>query len=183
MSRLGTLDEQGLSVAQRELRDVMTRGPRGASAARGGPFEVWLHSPVFGRHVQHVGAYVRYGTTLASRISELAILVCARHWDSDYEWFVHAPIAERAGVPAIAIEALRAGREVIWADDNDSAVHEFCWELLSQRRLSDVTYSTLEKRLGKAALVELVGLLGYYSLVALTLNAFEVTPPTKTKLL
>lgn len=181
MSRLGLLHERDLSEEQRKLRDAMTSGPRGASAASGGPFEVWLHSPTFGDHVQRFGAHVRYSTSLAPRVSELAILVCARHWKADYEWFAHAPIAEKAGVPPDVIEALRAGRPVHFANETDGAVYSFCRELLGQRRVSDTTYEIAERQLGKSALIELVGLLGYYSLVALTLNAFEVLPPDSIK--
>jgi 4-carboxymuconolactone decarboxylase len=181
MSRLGTLDERDLSDEQRRLRDAITTGPRGQSAASGGPFEVWLHSPDFGEQAQRFGAYVRYETSLGARISEFAILICARHWGADYEWFVHAPIARQAGVPADAIEDLRLGRDVHLTDDTDRAVHGFCRELLGQRRVCDATYATAERRLGKSALVELVGLLGYYSLVALTLIAFEVLPPDSAR--
>lgn len=177
MSRLGNLDEDRLSAPQRQLREAMMKGPRGAAAAAGGPFEVWLHSPSFGLHVQSFGAHVRYGTSLAARISELAILVCARHWDAHYEWYLHAPIAEQAGIPAPAIEALRIGAEMPLNDATDSAVYNFCRELLGRRRVPDAIYEAAAECLGEAALVELVGLLGYYSLVALTLNAFEVLPP------
>jgi len=177
MSRLGALRESDLNPQQRALREAMTSGPRGSSAASGGPFEVWLHSPAFGDRVQQFGAHVRYSTSLAPRVSELAILVCARRWSASYEWFVHAPIAEKAGVPREAIEALGAGRLVQLADETDSAIYSFCTELLSYKRVSDATYERALGRLGKASLIELVGVLGYYSLVALTINAFEVVPP------
>jgi 4-carboxymuconolactone decarboxylase len=181
VSRLGVLSEHDLTDEQRRLRDAITQGPRGKSAASGGPFEVWLHSPAFGEQVQHFGAHVRYGNALGPRISEFAILICARHWGAEYEWFVHAPIATQAGVPAEAIEALRVGRNVQLTDDTDRVVYDFCRELLGQRRVCDATYALAERRLGKSALVELVGLLGYYSLVALTLIAFEVLPPGSVK--
>jgi 4-carboxymuconolactone decarboxylase len=183
VSRLGILDEHDLSAEQRRLRDAMTTGPRGKSAASGGPFEVWLHSPAFGDQVQRFGAHVRYANSLGPRISELATLICARHWGADYEWFVHAPLARQAGIPADAIEDLRVGRELHLTDETDRAVYGFCLELLGQRRVSDATYVIAEGRLGKSALIELVGLLGYYSLVALTLIAFEVQPPGSAKLL
>lgn len=181
MSRLGVLSEHDLSDEQRRLRDAMTRGPRGKSAASGGPFDVWLHSPAFGEQVQRFGAHMRYANSLGPRISEFAILICARHWNADYEWFVHAPIATQAGVPADAIEDLRVGRDVQLSEDTDRAVYGFCRELLGQRRVCDATYAIAEGRLGKSALVELVGLLGYYSLVAMTLIAFEVLPPSAAK--
>lgn len=142
---------------------------------------MWLHSPAFGEQVQRFGAHVRYANALGPRISEFAILICARHWGAEYEWYVHAPIAAQAGVPAEAIEALRVGRDAPLADETDRVVYDFCRELLGQRRVCDATYALAEQRLGKSALVELVGLLGYYSLVALTLIAFEVLPPGSVK--
>ncbi len=179
MSRLGTLTEENLSDAQRKLREAMIQGPRGMAAAAGGPFEVWLHSPAFGHRVQEFGAYMRYGTSLSPRVSELAILTCARHWDAAYEWAAHVGHAASAGVPMSTIAALRENRELRFEDDTDAAVYAFCGELLQQRRVTDSSYARLGTLLGTSALVELVGLLGYYSLVALTLNAFEVEPPER----
>jgi 4-carboxymuconolactone decarboxylase len=181
VSRLGTLRPEDLTPEQWKLREAMTQGPRGASAASGGPFEVWLHSPQFGDRVQRFGAFVRYQTSLCPRLSELAILACARHWRSDYEWYAHSAIAARAGLSTEAIEAIRCGTTVTFEGEPDLSVYRFCQELLATHRICAATYDSAERALGKVALVELVGLLGYYSLVALTLNAFEVPTPDHSR--
>ena len=110
--RIPPLSADKLDPSQLALLDSMVSGKRGRSAANGGPFGVWLHSPAFGMEVQRFGEYVRYDTSLEPAISELLILCCATHWRAQYEWYVHAPIAASSGVPGEVIEALRTGSDI-----------------------------------------------------------------------
>jgi 4-carboxymuconolactone decarboxylase len=174
--RLRQLDYPHLNAEQRDLAAAIASGPRGKSAGLAGPFGVWLHSPAFGQRVQAFGAYCRYGTSLAPRISELAILVCARHWNARFEWAIHAPIALQAGVAAEVVEAIRVGSTPAFEDEIAASVYAFSSELLALRKVSDATYARTRLALGEPALIELVGVLGYYGLVAMTLVAFEVEP-------
>lgn len=174
--RLPEFQPSELSEDQRALQAAMAGTPRG-STAQGGPFAIWLHNPRFGQRVQAFGAYVRYSTSLQPRHSELAILVCARHWMAQYEWWVHAPIALRIGIAPEAIEAIRTGAPPQFDEPSDAAVYRFCEELLSNRKVSDATYARAEAALGAQALIEVVGVVGYYGLVAMTLLAFESEPP------
>jgi 4-carboxymuconolactone decarboxylase len=165
-----------LTPPQRALRDAIASSPRGKFSF-GGPFGVWMHAPEFGLLAQKLGAYCRYETTLPPRLSEFAILVTARAWRAQYEWFAHAPIAERAGVKAQTIRDLRAGRMPKAAPKDERAIYDFITELYRTRRVSGRTYARVRAILGEAALVELVGLLGYYALVAMTLNVFHAPLP------
>lgn len=175
-SRLKPLPEERLTARQRQLRDAIASSQRGTFSA-GGPFGVWLLTPDFGLLAQKLGAHCRYETGLPPRLSEFAILVTARLWRAQYEWTAHAPIAERAGVKPRTIDDLRTGRAPKTAPKDERAIYDFIQELYRRRRVSDRSYVRVASLLGEAATVELVGLLGYYALVAMTLNVFRVPPP------
>jgi 4-carboxymuconolactone decarboxylase len=175
-SRLKPLSDARLTARQRELRDVIASGPRGKFSS-GGPFGVWLHAPDLGLLTQKLGAHCRYGTPLPPRLSEFAILATARWWRAQYEWFAHAPIAERAGVKPQTIRDLRAARTPRTAPKDERAIYDFIKELYRTKRVTSRTYGRVKALLGEAAVVELVGILGYYALVAMTLNVFRVPPP------
>src|ERR1700677_4143866 len=165
MPRLEILTEDQLTAAQRRLQTALAQGLRGKKGASGGPFDVWLHSPDFGLEVQAFGEYVRFKTSLPPRISEFAIIICARFWHAQYEWYIHAPIALSAGVPAPVIEAIRVGSYPQLDEEDDRCIYSLCQELLSKGRISDSAYRNAITTLGKVALIELVGLIGSYTLV------------------
>src|SRR5215467_15327258 len=180
--RLALIDESRMSDAQRALLASLRAGPRGASITPRGPFAVWMHAPAFGELAQKLGAHCRYQTALSPRLSEFAILCTARLWRAQYEWFAHAPIAEKAGVSPKTIESLRLGRPPKSAQRDERAIYEFIQELYKTRRVSDRTYKKTHSLLGDKATVELVGILGYYVLISMTLNVFRMLPPESEKL-
>jgi 4-carboxymuconolactone decarboxylase len=180
-SRLPVLAEATMSEPQRQLLEAIKSGPRG-TFTYGGPFAVYLHAPEFGALAQELGAFCRFKTKLSPRLSEFAILVTAQHWQAQYEWYAHAAIAERAGVTAATIADLRAGHTPEGAPDDERALYDFITELYRTQRVSDANYARVNKLLGDAATVELVGLLGYYALVAMTLNVFRMMPPAEAPL-
>ncbi|MEA2992974.1 MAG: 4-carboxymuconolactone decarboxylase [Alphaproteobacteria bacterium] len=179
--RLKPLVNSRLNAKQRELRDAIRSGPRGKFSS-GGPFGVWLHAPALGLLTQKLGAHCRYQTGLPPRLSEFAILVTARLWRAQYEWFAHAPIAGRAGVKPQTIRDLRAGRIPKTASKDERAIYDFVRELYETKRVSSRTYARVNSLLGDTAVVELVGILGYYALVAMTLNVFRMSPPPDVSL-
>ena len=180
--RLALIDEPRMTDAQRALLDSLRAGPRGASITPRGPFAVWMHAPEFGELAQKLGAHCRYGTALPPRLSEFAILCTARLWRAQYEWFAHAPMAEKAGVKPKTIEDLRLGRNPKSAPGDERAIYDFVQELYKTRRVTDRTYKKVQSLLGDAATVELVGILGYYALVSMTLNVFRMLSPESEKL-
>jgi 4-carboxymuconolactone decarboxylase len=171
-----------MKQAQRALLDSIRSGPRGPSTDIRGPFVAFLHAPAFGELAQSLGAHCRYKTALPPRLSEFAILCTARQWRANYEWFAHAPIAERAGVKPKTIADVRAGREPKSAARDERAIYAFVQELYKTRRVSNRTYARVHAFLGDAAMVEFVGLLGYYAMVAMTLNVFRLLPPQEAGL-
>jgi 4-carboxymuconolactone decarboxylase len=175
--RLPDLDEAALDPAQRDLLAAMRAGPRGGGLNIRGPFGVFMHAPAYGALAQELGAHCRFGTVVPARLSEFAILVTARLWRAHYEWHVHAPIAEKAGVKPKTIADLKAGRMPAGAAADEKAVHAFVTELYAKKRVSDRIYGRLHKRLGDAGMVELTGIVGYYALVAMTLDVFRVPVP------
>jgi 4-carboxymuconolactone decarboxylase len=176
-ARLPDLDEQNLSPAQRAMRDAVVTSRGLSSSKLGGPFAVWLHAPEFGDIVQKLGAHCRYRTALPPRLSEFSILTMARLWRAQFEWLAHAPIAQKAGVKPDTIGDLKAGRKPRTMAKDEGAIYDFVAELHRTRRVSDKTYTRVHAVLGDAGMVEFVGLLGYYTLVSMTLNVFRVIPP------
>jgi 4-carboxymuconolactone decarboxylase len=180
--RLPVLDEAHMNDAQRALLEAIRSGPRGKSITPRGPFAVWLHAPEFGHLAQALGGHCRYKTALPPRLSEFAILCTARLWKAQYEWFAHAPMAEKAGVKTKTIADLRAGREPKSAPKDERAIYAFVRELYKTNRVSDRTYKRVHAFLGDAGTVELVGILGYYVMISMTLNVFRMMPPADAAL-
>lgn len=168
------LDETALTPEQQRIHDAILSGPRGIVE---GPLRVWLHSPGLADKAQALGAFCRYGTRLEPRLSELAILTTGAFWRSGFEWEVHAPIAAGAGLDEAAIEAIRTGRTPDFTREDEAAVHAFCLMLHRERQVDDATYARAIACLGAAGVVELVGILGYYTLISMTINAFQVPLP------
>jgi 4-carboxymuconolactone decarboxylase len=180
--RLALIGEAQMNQAQRALLASLRAGPRGQSITPRGPFAVWMHAPELGELAQKLGAHCRYGTALPPRLSEFAILCTARAWRAQYEWYAHAPMAERAGVATKTIADLQAGRAPKSAPSDERAIYAFVQELYKTRRVGERTYKRVHALLGDAATVELVGILGYYALISMTLNVFRMMPPAEAKL-
>ncbi|MCL1125230.1 carboxymuconolactone decarboxylase family protein [Shewanella surugensis] len=171
-SRLSLFNEASMSVQQREILDEIKAG-RGDIK---GPFLAWLHSPELAQHSQKLGAFCRYHTQLPRRLSELAILVTAAWWQSQAEWLIHAPIAEAEGLNVHVIEAIRKGNEPTFEHDEERLIYHVGQTLYHTKRLGTPLYQEALAVFGESSLVELIGIFGYYSYVAMTLNCFEMLP-------
>ena len=175
MARLLPPDLGALSDAQKHVASRIASGPRGHGR---GPLAIWLHRPELADCAQALGAYCRYGSSLDPRLSELAILTMARLWMAEYEWWAHKPPAQKAGLAPQIIEALRIGTAPDFGTDDEARVtHEVTVELTEQRGLSQHTHDRALDILGPDRLVDLVGLCGYYTLISMTINAFQIAPP------
>jgi 4-carboxymuconolactone decarboxylase len=172
--RIPEIELEKLTPAQRKVHDAIVAGPRGGLH---GPLKIWLRSPELAGRAQELGAFCRYHTSLPKRLSELAILITGAHWKAGFEWFVHAPVGIEAGLDPDAVEAIRTGRKPKLANKDEIALYDFTRELLDTRRVSDATYARAEAALGTVGLVDLVGILGYYGLISMTINAFRVPIP------
>ena len=174
MARLPNLPSEAMTEAQRAIYDKIVSGPRGSIQ---GPFLAWLHSPELADRAQHLGEYARFHSSLPAELSELAILVTARHWRAQFEWWIHAQMAEDAGLDPAIIAALHAGEKPPFTTDAQRAVYAFSREMYDKTRVSQPTYDDAVRHLGVEGAVDLVGVLGYYALVSMTLNAFEMPVP------
>ena len=183
MSRIEILTPARLTPEQRAVYDEILGGPRGAgpglvdgSGGLIGPFNAMLYAPGVGSALQALGAAVRYRTALSGRVREMAVLAVAAALDCEFEWHAHEGIARKAGVTDAVIEALRSGAEVPVSDEVERASLDVVRALLARADLDDGEFDGARARLGEAALVELSTLVGYYSLLALQLRIFRVSP-------
>ncbi|MEX0591739.1 MAG: carboxymuconolactone decarboxylase family protein [Xanthobacteraceae bacterium] len=172
--RIPEMDFESLTPEQRKVHDAIVAGPRGGLA---GPLKIWLRSPEFAGRAQDLGAFCRFNTSLPKRLSELAILITGAHWKAGFEWFVHAPVGIEAGLDREAVEAIRTGRKPTLSRMDEAALYDFARELLDTHRVSDAAYKRAEAELGIVGVVELVGILGYYGLISMTIVAFRVPIP------
>jgi len=178
--RLPKLSPETFTAEQNALADSIKFGPRGTFKLSG-PFAIYLHAPAFGELAQTLGGHVRFNTSVPPRLSEFAILCTAQFWKAQYEWAAHAVIAEKQGVKLETIRAIQAGRPPKSAPKDEMAIYAFVKELYAKRRVSTPTFNRVKKLLGDAGTVELVGILGYYAMVSMTLNTFRAPLPDGVK--
>jgi 4-carboxymuconolactone decarboxylase len=146
-----------------------------------GPFEPLMHSPQVMSQARAMGDYLRYHSAVGNTLSELAILVTAREWSQDYEWYVHHPIALKVGIRPEVAAAIADGRRPVGMSDDEEIVYDFSTELHRNKRVSDRTFERAEKRFGKRGVVDLTGINAYYALLAMQLNVAQYPVPKDGK--
>jgi len=171
MARMPAFDPAAMTEHQRRVHDAVMAGPRGVVR---GPVQVWLQNPGLAEHAQALGAYCRFGTTLPPRLSELAIILTAKHWDAAYEWRSHAPMALAGGLPQSVVDAINVGGQPSFAQEDEAVVHAFTAELLEKHVVSEPVWARAQAALGLNGVIDLVGILGYYGLISMTIKAFEI---------
>ncbi|MFG2001190.1 carboxymuconolactone decarboxylase family protein [Spirillospora sp. NPDC048911] len=186
-ARLPLLPPGMLSDEQREVYDAVRGGPRSGRAPVFrfvdddghllGPFNAMLYSPAVGGPLQELGSALRFQTSFTKREREIATLVVAEHWRSDFEWYAHERVGRRAGLTPGELDALREGRAPMLADVRERVVYEAARQLAAERDLGDALYTEAVATLGRSALVELVTLVGYYAALALQLRVFRAGVP------
>ena len=174
MTRYREITPAEMTPAQQRVHDMIVAGRRGRF---GGPFQLLIRAPEICEHAAKLGEHLRWGTSLPDRLSELAIITTASFWRAQYEWYAHAPLAEKAEVPAAAIEAIRRGETPGFEQKDEALVYRICTELFHTRRLSDASFSDAVATLGETGLMEVIAIIGYYTLIGNTLNAFQVALP------
>jgi 4-carboxymuconolactone decarboxylase len=175
--RLPQLDEATLNPEQQALLEALRSGPRGRGVTLGGPFGCYMHAPEIGHPIQQLAAYCRFNTGLSKRLSEFAILVVGRLWKAQYEFHVHSGEGERAGLKPETVRDLKAGRVPKKAPKDERALYDFIIELHRKRRVSDKTYARAHAVLGDRGLIELLAIIGSYTLTSMVLNTFRVPLP------
>ncbi len=165
--RFSPLTWDELTPAQKTMVNDLLAGSR---TSLGGPFNVYLRSPELGNIAQKLGEHVRFHSTVPRRLNEMAILITAKWWASEYEWYAHKPLALDAGLSGSVIDDLQAGRRPAAMTAEEAVVYDFSMEMRERRRVSDATFEAAKRLLGEQGLLDLVGLMGYYDLVSMTLN-------------
>lgn len=175
---LPTVDE--LTSDQRKVYDEVVSGPRGRLV---GPLRAVIHSPELATRWSRLGEFLRFATLLPPRLNELAIIVVGRHWNSQLEFYIHAEAAKIAGLDAACIEAIRLGEAPVFVEADEREVYEYARLLLQTGTVPDDVHAAIVERWGPRGAVELTGVIGYYTMVSMTLNAHaiplpdEATPP------
>jgi len=173
-TRFPTLKPEEMTPAQRQVADAIASGPR---KSLGGPFNAWLRSPEVADRLQKVGEQLRFHSSVPRRLNEFAILITARAWDAEYEWYAHYPLALQAGLkPEVAAELAAGKRPGAMAAD-EAVVFDFLTELRRTRRVDDATFGRAKALLGDQGVIDLIALAGYYDAVSMTLNVAQVKPP------
>ena len=175
-----------MNADQKKLLEALLAGPRGGGNTspeaiqkmlHGGPFNAWMRSPDLGNRLQNVGEYIRYKTSLPLRLNEFAILITAREWTSQYEWYAHYPLAMKAGLNAKVADELALSKRPSTMSDDEAAVYEFCVQLHRTRNVDDARFNRALALFGEQGVVDLIGVSGYYNAVSMTLNVAQVMPP------
>jgi 4-carboxymuconolactone decarboxylase len=161
-----TYDE--MTPAQRTMIEHVLAGPRGGSIE--GPFNVQLRSPEMGDLAQQFGAATRFATTVPRKLYELAIILTARHWTAQFEWYAHRRAAIQAGISAATCDAIAQGRRPAGLPPDEEAVYNFANELLETKQVSDATFAAAKNLLGERGVVELINVMGWYGTVSMYLN-------------
>jgi len=172
--RLKLLSPSEMSPDQKETYDESIAGKRGAPPA---PMMAWLTSPEMARHATRLGGVLRFDTIFPAKLSEIAILVTARHWTSHYEWYAHKRLALKGGMDPKIIEDIRDRRTPSFDDPKGQMIYDVARSLHEARGLTKTLHDEAVKVLTLRGLVEIIGLCGYYTMVSMTLNTFEFDLP------
>jgi len=165
--RFKELNPSEMTEAQRKAYESIVSGPRGGAR---GPFNALLRSPDLADRVQRVGEYVRFNSSLPKHLNELAILVVARYWTAQYEWYAHRQLALAAGLDARIADEIAQGKRPAGMKDDEAAVYDFCKELHEKKSVGDATYAKALQKFGERGVIDLVGVSGYYTMVSMILN-------------
>ncbi len=172
--RMPAIPADKMTPAQKEAAAAISAGPRGEVK---GPFVALLRSPDFMDRVQRVGEYVRFRCPFDKRINEMAAAITARHWTQQFEWWAHARQALEAGLkPAIA-EAIAEGRRPAGMAEDEEIVYDFLTELLVNKGVCDATYARALEKFGEPGIIDLIGISGYYGLLAMVMNVARTAVP------
>jgi 4-carboxymuconolactone decarboxylase len=178
MPRIPLVSAASMTDAQRRVYDAMMSGPRRSPPV--GPLAAAMHRPDLAEKWSELGLVLRFNSSFEPRLREFVILLTGRHWDCQFEWLSHEGEARKAGLSDASIQTLRHGGSTFQAAD-EQAIHDYAIELLRRHQASDATYQRILAAHGTAGIVELTALIGYYSMVALTLNAHEIGVPNGTR--
>ena len=174
MTRFPKLAPEEMTPVQREVAAEISAGPRGEVR---GPFLALIHNPELARRVQALGEHLRWNSKLPPKLLELAVLVTARRWTCQHEWFMHEKLARKAGLDARIVEAIGKATMPQQMGKEESLVHAFCLQAHTTGHVDDATFNAARELFGLDGALELLALNGYYSMMAMVLNSAGLPLP------
>ena len=167
VERMPPLEVDSMNAAQRKSAEALAAGPRGGVK---GPFIALLRSPELMDRLQQVGEYLRFRSSLEPRISEFLMLIVSREWTQQFEWAVHAPLALKAGLKPQTVETLASGSRPLDMTADEALAYDFVAELTRNKGVSDATYRAAAERFGERGVIDMIGIVGYFTTVSMVLN-------------
>ncbi len=178
MSRLVTKTKAELSEDERAAFDnIVTNRKLQPGEQIGGPFDPWVRSPKLAENLVNLGSFLRFGTSVDRRLIELGILVTGRFWQAQYEWYAHEPMARDNGVSEPVIEAIRESRQPEFELNDEEAVYNLATAMHETHQVPNDVYARAVEEVGEQGVIEIIALIGYYTIVSMTLNGFDVQVP------
>lgn len=183
--RFPILQPDQMNADQKRLYDTLVAGPRAANyggdaanrVLKGGPFNAWMRSPEVGMRLQAVGEQIRFKSSIPKHLNEFAILITAREYTSQYEWYAHHSLAMKAGLDPKIAEDLAAGKRPANMKEDEAAVYDFCTQLHRSKKVDDATFKRAKAAFGEQGVIDLIAVSSYYVAVSMTLNVAEVPVP------
>jgi 4-carboxymuconolactone decarboxylase len=172
--RMPAIPLEKMNAPQKKYAEEIIKGPRGALY---GPFVPLIRSPELMDRAQRMGEYLRFKSAIGTKLSELVILITARQWTQQVEWAIHDPIAINAGIKSEVVKAIADGRRPVGMSEDEEIVYDFCTELHNNKGISDVTYERALRRFGEQGVIDMLGINGYYTFLAMIMNGTRTAVP------
>jgi len=172
--RMPAIPLDKMTDLQKKYAEEIIKGPRGALY---GPFVPLIRSPELMDRAQRMGEHLRFKSAIGNKLSELVILIVARHWTQQVEWYIHEPIAIKVGIKPDVVKAISEGRQPPGMAEDEQIVYEFCSELHANKSISDTTYNRAVERFGEQGVMDMLGINGYYTFLAMIMNGTRTAVP------
>ncbi len=176
ITRFAPLKAEELTPPQKAWADDIAVPPRNAKFGNP-PYRAYIRSPDLARRLSALSDYLRWNTSLSPRLSELAILITAREWTAQYEWFAHYPLALKGGLDPKVADAIAAGKRPDTMKDDEAALYDLATALYRDRKVSDAAYKAALEKFGERGIMDIIGIIGYYDLVSMTLITMQAAAP------
>ena len=175
-TRFAPLKAEEMTPPQKAWADAIAVPPRNAKFGNP-PYRAYIRSPELASRLSALSDYLRWNSSLPPRLSELAILITAREWTAQYEWFAHYPLALKGGLDPQVADAIAAGKRPDGMKDDEAALYDLATALYRDRKVSDPVYKAALEKFGEHGIMDIIGIIGYYDLVSMTLITMQAAPP------
>src|ERR1700686_3813742 len=179
ITRFAPLKADKLTQAQKAWADMIAAPPRNAKFT-GPPYRAYIRNPDLAPRLSALSEYLRWNTSLPPRLSELAILITARQWTAQYEWFAHYPLALKGGLDPRIANDIAAGKRPDTMKDDEAALYDLAMALYVDKKVSDPVYKAALEKFGERGIMDIIGIMGYYDITSMTLTPMQAGPPNES---